>query len=361
MRPAQPVTPGTGPGKADPAVDAYRRAVQAKPTSFSDNPFGAAARTMDRLGQAAGKFLGRSDAAGAERQQARLGTLEADLAKAASAAKANPNSLQAKQGQLTSAAKMMQALMQSNPKDPRVLKLAGMMVSLANQLGGAGLPQGAGGLDMLGMLRLASKLVARYGNPTGMQQALGLEKLLASLTGKPTAEALQALTNLAQQAGISKTAMQALLKGWTVRMAAPGTVPDADVAARTISIAASQNSASLAALAKAHWVDQTLQSGSDKDTFVKAFNKVMATGKYADLARKYRQQRKLSESNRRQNQSVQNVGGSEGAMVGSSRKTSVDDEVGDMFASLALYSQGGDGPDVPDDLKPALASFLLSA
>ena len=344
-RPA-PAQPASAPGKADPAVDAYRRAIQARPTGFSDDPFRAAARTMDRLGQAAGKLFSRS-AAGA--QAGNLQALDTRLSQAVAAAKANPGSTEAKQQQMVAAARMMQALQAQNPGDPRINKLAAMLVRLSGQLGPQALPLSVPGLDMRGLLGMAAQLVSRFGSPQGMQQAMALEQVLQQGRAAPSAEVLQLLTQIAQQNSISKSVLQALLRSWQVTIAQGNRIPDVDLSARTISINASQMNASLAVLAKAFWIDQQLMNPHSRDGFVGAFLKAINTGKYAELARKYRQQRILAEAN--------DAARGPGAV----ERRSSDDETADMFATLVSYaSSDEDLPPLPGPLQEQVDRFLLS-
>jgi hypothetical protein len=57
----RPVAPTQAPGTVTPSTDGaaevYRRAVQAKPTGFTENPIGAMAQAVDKIGKAAGNVF----------------------------------------------------------------------------------------------------------------------------------------------------------------------------------------------------------------------------------------------------------------------------------------------------------------
>ena len=61
-RPIAPTqAPGTVAPSTDGAAEVYRRAVEARPTGFTENPIGAMAQAVDKIGKAAGHvFAGKS-------------------------------------------------------------------------------------------------------------------------------------------------------------------------------------------------------------------------------------------------------------------------------------------------------------
>ena len=138
-----------------------------------------------------------------------------------------------------------------------------------------------------------------------------------------------------------------ILKNWQIRMGPDGTLANVDVSARTISINNAQHNQALAALAKAHWVDQQLTQPGGKDSFVNAFIKVMSSGKHAELARKYRKQRAMSDA----------AEAARGPSAGVKRKD--EDDAGDMFAALVAYQQAGG--QIPPELQDVLDGFVLRA
>ena len=347
VNPSAPTqAPGQAPGAGDNAADFYRRAVQARPTGFAENPIGAMASAVDRIGRAAtnmvaGKELeGRDGLAGGEER----------LKRATAALRANPQSLAAKQEQFKAALGLFKDMEGLAPNDPRKLAIANLLVQLGNGLGAAGLPAAAGGLDMRGLLRLAAQLTSRFGDAAGMQAAFQLEGMLASSLPGTSVEAMRVRDMLVQQLGLSPGAAKLLAANWAVRIARAGEVPAMDVSARTLVLDAAQQSPSLGVLARAYWHDTSMANPADKDGFVNAFLKIANQGGFAVLNRKYRDLKRMA----RQEVSTSRVVGGTSAVPG---KASRDDEAAEMFAALAQFSREDGGAGLPDSVRPVVERF----
>lgn len=351
--------PATGPidSRRDGAVDAYTRAVTARPTGFAENPLGAMANAMDRIGRAAGNLI----SGGEHTTSASMAEAEQRVMRANDTARANPHSLQAKQGQLTESLKLLKEMQNSGvaANDPRRVKLAGFIVQLANTLGPAGLPQNIPGLDVMGMLKLAATVTSRFGDGAGMHAAFGLEQMLKSVLGGSSVASMQALDKLMEKFGIGNTAAQLIKNGWKVVLVQDGGIPSVDTNSRQISIDASKENASLGVLARAYWNDVTISNPADKDGFMKAFLKIAQQGHMPVLSRKYKELRRMARHQMMSAPTLTSVGNIDGSSIMSvNRKPKQDDESGDMFAALAVFSHGPDGTDIPDSLKPALSGFF---
>lgn len=339
---------------ANGAADAYSRAVQARPTAFAENPIGAMAGAVDRIGRAAGNLRPRGETtaeARAERSQARFA---ASLQQAGS----QPRSVAAKQAALTAGLTALRDLQTTSPSDPRRVRIAQHVVQLANQLGAQGIPTAAGGLDVLGLLRLATALTSRFGDAAGMQQAFALEQMLKGMLSGSSAEALGLRDELLRRFNIRRAAAQMIADGWKVRLAGAGQLPSVDVSARTISLQASQQNASLAVLAKAFWHDAGLSDPGGKDGFIKAFLKIANQGSVPVLHRKYREVRSMARHTLSATPAVTAVGTGTGApLVTAARREDESDEGSDMFAALAVFSRSDSGQ-VPESVQPALSRFF---
>lgn len=348
-RTVQPTSPATvAPASNDPAVDAYRRAVESKPTGFTEDPIGSMASAMDKLHRAASGLLGaRGDAVAAGRDG--LGALEAEFMQAAKIAKAQPGSLQAKQQHLLAALKLLQGMGHLKADDPRRVQLSAFIVKVAGELGVQHLPLSAPPLDVRGLLRLAAGITSRFGDATAMQGAFGLEQMLQSTISGSSPEALALRDQLMQRLGLSKQAMALIARGWTVKLAPQGTMPTIDVSARTLSLNAQQENPSLGVLARAFWQESSLLNPADKDGFVQAFLKIANSGgAFSALSRKHKEFKQLAKYELTHNRAFTSVG----AVSGRGEQT---DESGEMFAALATFAR--DGGAVPDELQAPLRRF----
>jgi hypothetical protein len=342
----RPVAPTQAPGTVAPseggAAEVYRRAVQAKPTGFTENPIGAMAQAVDKIGKAAGGvFAGK-----AMEGQDGLAQGETRLKAAIAEMRANPGSLEAKQKALLAGLALMERMGSLAPNDPRRLSVAKFVVGLANQLGPGGIPFQAGGHDVRGLLRLAAQVLSRFGTPADMQAAFKLESVLKASLPASSAAAIAARDELMQRFGLSQQARGVLASGWAVRLSNPGEVPKLDLSARTIVLDAAQSNPSLGVLARAYWHDQSMRAPQDKDGFIEAFRKVANQSTMGVLSRKYREVRDHARRELQQ--------GRIGATGASSARV---DESADMFASLASFSSSEGGGDLPGELRGPLERF----
>jgi hypothetical protein len=349
-RPVAPTqAPGTVAPSTDGAAEVYRRAVEAKPTGFTENPIGAMAQAVDKIGKAAGNvFAGK-----AMEGQDGLADGEARLKAAIAEMRANPGSLEAKQKALLAGLKLMEAMGNLPPNDPRRLSVSKFVVGLANQLGAAGIPFGAGGTDIRGMLRLAAQVLSRFGSPQDMQAAFKLESVLKASLPASSAAAIAVRDELMQRFGLSQQAKGILASGWAVRATNPGEVPKLDVSARTLVLDATQSNPSLGVLARAYWHDQSMRSPQEKDGFIEAFRKV-ANQSSMGLSRKYREVRDHARRELQQGR-IGVLGAAGNAPTGAAGR--VVDESADMFASLASFSHSEGGGDLPAELRSSLERF----
>ncbi|MCB0880257.1 MAG: hypothetical protein KDC46_14890 [Thermoleophilia bacterium] len=349
----RPVAPAQAPGTAAPSTDGaaevYRRAVEAKPTGFTENPIGAMAQAVDKIGKAAGHvFAGK-----AMEGQDGLADGEAKLKEAIATMRANPNSLEAKQKALTAALKLLEQMGQLPPNDPRRLSVSRFAIGLANQLGASGIPFSAGGMDVRGLLRLAAQVLSRFGTPQDMQAAFKLESLLKASLPASSAQALAVRDELMQRFGLSQGAKNVLASGWAVRLANAGEVPKLDLSARTIVLDAAQSNPSLGVLARAYWQDQSMRSPQEKDGFIEAFRKVASQSAMGVLSRKYREVRDHARRELQQGR-IGVLGSTSGAPTGAAGTL---DESADMFASLASFSQTDGSGELPAELQGPLERF----
>ncbi len=350
-RPTAPTqAPGTAAPSTDGAAEVYRRAVQAKPTGFVENPIGAMAQAVDKIGKAAGNvFAGK-----AMEGQDGLAAAETRLKAAIAQMRANPGSLEAKQKALLAGVALMEAMNGLAANDPRRLSVSKFVVGLANQLGASGIPfSSAGGMDLRGMLRMAAQVLSRFGSPADMQAAFSLESLLKASMPTSSATALAARDELMQRFGLSQQAKGVLASGWAVRQANPGEVPKLDLSARTLVLDATQSNPSLGVLARAYWHDQSMRSPHEKDGFMEAFRKV-ANQSTMGLSRKYREVRDHARREVQQGRIGVLGSASSGVPTGSA---GVLDESADMFASLAAFSHAEGGGDLPTELRGPLERF----
>src|SRR4051812_16228561 len=98
--------PTTVSSPADGAAEAYRRGVETQPTGFTENPIGAMAQAVDKIGRAAGNvFAGSTGKAmeGRDGLDAGEQRLKASIAKM----RANPGSLEARQGAFAAAVSLL--------------------------------------------------------------------------------------------------------------------------------------------------------------------------------------------------------------------------------------------------------------
>lgn len=349
-RPVAPTqAPGTVAPSTDGAAEVYRRAVEAKPTGFTENPIGAMAQAVDKLGRAAGGvFAGK----GMEGRDG-LAAGEAKLKEAIAAMRANPGSLEAKQKALVAAARLLEQMGHLPPNDPRRLSVSRFAVGLATQLGPGGIPFAGAGMDLRGMLRLAAQVLSRFGSPQDMQAAFKLESILKASLPATSAQAIAVRDELMQRFGLSQGARNVLANGWAVRLANPGEVPKLDMSARTLVLDAAQSNPSLGVLARAYWHDQSMRTPQEKDGFMEAFRKVASQSTMGVLSRKYREVRDHARRELQQGR-IGVIGANTGAVGGSAGQV---DESADMFASLASFSRGGEGGELPGELRQPLERF----
>jgi hypothetical protein len=329
----------------------YRRAVEAKPTGFSENPIGAMASAVDKLGRAAGHVFATKQLEGQDGLANAEGKLKAAIAKM----RAEPGSLEAKQRALVAGLELLKQMETLAPNDPRRLSVSKFLVGLANQLGADGIPfrQNIQGLDVNGLLRLAAQTMSRFGSPQDMQAAFTLESTLKAALPTSSAQALAMRDELMQRLGLSQHARSVLTSGWAVREAAAGEVPQLDVSSRTMVLDAAKQNPSLGIMARAYWQDQMLRSPADKDGFMEAFRKIATQSSFAVLSRKYRDVR--DHARREMQQSRVGVLGAGGASSAPART----EESADMFASLATFTRGDSQAELPPELASALGRFYL--
>lgn len=349
-RPVAPTqAPGTVTSPADGAAEVYRRAVEAKPTGFTENPIGAMAQAVDKIGRAAGSvFAGR-----ALEGQDGLAEGEARLKSAIAHVRANPASLEAKQRALTAGVALLREMGSLAPNDPRRLSVAKFVVGLANQLGPGQIPFDAQGLDVRGLLRLAAQTLSRFGSPADMQASFSLESILKGSLPPTSAVEVALRDELMQRFGLSTHAKAMLAAGWAVRQAGPGEVPKLDMSERTLVLDATQANPSLGVLARAYWQDQTMRAPAERDGFMEAFQKVANQSSFAVLSRRYREVRDHARRELQQSRL--------GAVGQGSASPARTDESADMFASLASFSRSGEHGDLPDELQAPLARFYAPA
>lgn len=355
---APAAAPGSSSG-TDGAADVYRRAVEAKPTGFSENPIGAMAHAMDRLSHAAGRLVNQRPGAGLEGKDG-LGAAEQRLKAANQAAKANPGSIQAKHEQLRAALALLQGMNKLAPNDPRRVKVAGFAVQLGLALGKDGLASMKGqGIDVRGLLAVAARVTSKYGDAAGMQHAFSLEGVLKGALPESSPQALALRDELMQKMGLSKSAVSVLLNSWAVRVATPGEMPSLDMDTRTMVLSAQQSNPSFGVLARAWWNDNALHNPADKDGFVAAFVKIAHQGGFTVLNRKYKELRKMARHELQSSRSFDAIsGGSTAPVLAGSAGSTTSDESGDMFAALAAFSRSGEGADIPEGLAQPLGRFL---
>jgi hypothetical protein len=348
------VTPAQAPGTVTPSTDGaaevYRRAVEAKPTGFTENPIGAMAQAVDKIGKAAGSvFAGK-----AMEGQDGLAEGEARLKAAIAEMRANPGSLEAKQKALVAGLSLLEQMGSLAPNDPRRLSVSKFVVNLANSLGADGIPLNLGGMDVRGMLRLAAQVLSRFGSPADMQAAFALEGLLKASLPESSAQAVALRDELMQRFGLSQGAKAVLANGWAVREAHAGEVPKLDMSARTLILDATQGNPSLGVLARAYWHDQSLRSPQEKEGFIAAFQKVASQSSMSMLSRRYREVRDHARREVQQGR-IGVLGASTGAPSGAAGR--IVDESADMFASLASFTRGGEGEQLPGELQGPLQRF----
>ena len=338
---APSAAPGTGTSGADGAADAYRRAVQARPTSFAENPIGRMASAVDRIGKAAGTIIHGREVGSPDS----LAASEERLKRASDAVRANPQSGEARKQQLGAALALLRDMKDLAPNDPRKVKLAGFAVRLANQLGVAGLS--IPGLDARGLLRMAAQITSRFGDAAGMQAAFQLEGVLKESLPQSSVEAVRARTQLLERLGIGPAASAALTNTWSVRLAKAGEIPTADLNSRTLVLDAQQENPSLSALARAYWHDTSMANPADKDGFMAAFLKIANQGGFAMLTRKYRDLQRLARHEL----------SSQRAMAGPAAPAARGgDESVDMFAAVAVFARTHP-EQLPEAMQPALQRF----
>ncbi len=351
----RPVAPTQAPGTVTPSTDGaaevYRRAVEAKPTGFTENPIGAMAQAVDKIGKAAGNvFAGK-----AMEGQDGLAEGEKRLKAAIAEMRSQPGSLSAKQGALLAGVALMEQMGSLPANDPRRLSVSKFVVGLANQLGPGGIPfANAGGVDLRGMLRLAAQVLSRFGSPADMQAAFKLESLLKASLPPSSAAAIAVRDELMQRFGLSHQSRGVLAAGWAVRQSNPGEVPKLDVSARTLVLDATQSNPSLGVLARAYWHDQSMRSPQEKDGFMEAFRKVANQSTMGVLSRKYREVRDHARRELQQGR-IGVIGAAGNAPTGAAG--AVTDESADMFASLAAFSHADVGGDLPGELRSPLERF----
>lgn len=353
-----PATPASAPTSApnEGAAEVYRRAVEARPTGFTENPLGAMANAMDRIGRAAGRVVSSRPLEG----QDGLEQGEATLREAVAKMRANPGSLQAKQGALRAALQLLRQMEGLAPNDPRRLTVARFTVGLAGQLGAAGIPFTAAGLDVRGLLRSAAQTLSRFGTPGDMQAAFGLEGLLSSSMPGSSVAAVRLRDALMLRFGLSGQAQALIANGWAVREAKAGEVPRLDMSARTMVLDAAQSNPSLGVLARAYWLESSARSPTSKEGFVDAFLKVAAHGGLPVLSRRYREVRAMARRELQQGRmpvlGASGAAGSASTAPGSA--SPAPDDSADMFAALAVFSRSPEAGELPDAMREPLAGFI---
>lgn len=354
-QPVNPLGPTTSPGSAtgtDSAAEVYRRAIEARPTGFTENPISAMASAVDRLGGAASRLLQGRAVEGRDG----LSASEERLKAANEAARANPGSPEARRNQMVATLALLRDMRKLAPNDPRRVKVASFAVRLAGELGPEGLRAlRAGGLDVQGLLRQAAQISGRFGDGAAMQEAFRLEQLLAGLMPESSADAITARDALMDRLGLSAAARRLLASSWGVRLAGPGELPSLDVEGRTMVLNASAQNASLSVLARAWWQDQSLANPEDRDGFIQAFLKVASQG--GVLNRKFRDVSRMARQELNSSRSIASLGGGVDAPVFAAAQGRGDDESGDMFAALAVFSREG-GNEVPESLAGPLGRFF---
>jgi hypothetical protein len=367
--PTTPVAPATGPAavpaSGDAAVDAYRRAVAAKPTNLAENPIGAMATVADRIAKTAGNLVKGSatagQATGANGVTAEMQSAEQELVKANAAAKANPGSMQAKQRQAVAAARLLAAMGSLPANDPRKVRVATFLVNLGAQLGRAGLPLTVPGMDMRGVLRLAAAITSRFGDAAAMQNAFSLESILRASVEGSSPEALQLRDQLLEKFGITSPAAQMIKNGWKFRVANPGELPSMRVDTRELVLSASQENPSLGVLARAFWIDAQLRAPGDRENFIREFVRLSNQGSMAMLDRRYKEYRRMAKAELAHNRAMSAVGSSPGTPVVTGGPRQEDDEAADMFAASALWARtDGAGQALPDGMRGLLSRFLAA-
>ena len=336
------------------AVDAYRRAVTARPTDFAENPIGAMASAMDKLGKAAGNIFSKGPQLG----QDGLGPAEQALAKASAAVKANPGSLQAKQEQLKAALNLLQQMQGLAPNDPRRVKVSAFIVNLANELGPSGIPFDTPGLDVRGMLRLAAQVTSRYGDANGMQKAFSIEQILRQSIEGSSVAAVELRDQLISKFRLTPQAQALLVNGWKVRLTGAGELPSLDISSRTLALNAQQDNPNLGVLARAYWHDASLQNPADKDGFMAAFLKIANSGGFQVLNRRYKEFRNLARHEMSRNRSFGAIGSTIGAPVSAVSGQPQQDESDEMFAALAVWKRSDDESALPETVQPVLSRFM---
>jgi hypothetical protein len=353
--PVSPTAPTQAPGTAtstDAAtVDVYRRAVEAKPTGFAGNPIGAMAGAADKIGRAAGRIFAGKELEG----QDGLGSAEQKLKSATANARANPNSLEAKQQQFKAALELFDQMRSLPARDPRRVAVASLLVQLANQIGPGALPK-IPGLDIVGLLRVAAAITSRFGDAGAMQGAFSLEQMLGKMITGSSVEAMALRDQLLARLGVTSHVARLLKEGWSVKLAGAGEMPSLDASSRTLTLSAQQSNPSLSVLARAWWHDSTMSNLADKDTFMSAFMKIARQGSFAQLERKYRDVKRLTRDEELGQRRTSALTSSVGAPIIAGTSAQTDDSSA-MFAALATFAQeqGRDG--LPPELQSVLGRF----
>jgi len=354
-RPVAPTqAPGTVTSPSDGAAEVYRRAVEAKPTGFTENPIGAMAQAVDKLGKAAGTVFAGKSMEGADGLAAGETRLKAAIAEM----RTNPGSLEAKQRALTAGLSLLDQMGTLAANDPRRLSISKFVVGLANQLGTGAIPFGAQALDVRGLLRIAAQALSRFGSPQDMQASFALESLLKGSLPPTSAVDIAMRDELMTRFGLSSQAKAVIASGWAVRQANPGEIPKLDMSARTLILDATQENPSLGVLARAYWQDQTLRAPADKDGFMEAFQKIANQSSFSGLNRKYREVRDHARREMQQGR-IGAHGSTNAAPLGAAGART--DESADAFASLAAFSRGEGEAELPGELRTPLARFYAPA
>jgi hypothetical protein len=353
--PVSPAAPAQAPGSAtntDAAtVDVYRRAVEAKPTGFAGNPIGAMAGAADKIGRAAGRIFAGKELEG----QDGLGAAEQKLKSATAAARANPNSLEAKQQQFKAALELFDQMKSLPARDPRKEAVATLLVNLANQIGPGALPK-IPGLDIMGLLRVAAVISSRFGDAGAMQGAFTLEQMLGKMIAGSSVEAMQLRDQMLARLGVTSSVAKLLKEGWAVKLAGAGEMPSMDASSRTLTLSEAAQNPSLSVLARAWWHDSSLSNMADKDGFMNAFLKIARQGSFAQLDRRYRDVKRLTRDEELGQRRTSALTSSIGAPIMATSGGGSDDSSA-MFAALVSHAleQGRDG--LPLELQSVLGRF----
>ncbi len=321
--------------------------MEARPTGFSGDPIAAMSQAVDRIGKAAGGMVSRGSS-----MEGRdgLAASESRLVAANQAVKNAPGSEKARAEQFRAALQLFQDMENLAPNDPRRIKVAQFLMKLAGSTGVNGLrSMSFPGMDVMGILRMAAGVVSKFGDPGAMQGAFMVEQMIGGMLPSSDQAAVLLRDQLLQRLGVSQSASAALARNWAFQVAKAGEHPRVNLETRTIVLEAQQSQASMAALAKAFWLDRTLEHPSEKNGFVEAFLKVANGGMFTGLGRKYREVKKLAQREMIASKAIV------GTSTGSSSQPKED---ADMFGALVSFSANNPEAQLPGSLKGFVDNFI---